>query len=437
MEPPSPPSPPTSATVAAILQTYLSTLASQNLTLPPHHLTLLTTFLTTLLTSPNPLETILPPPTLLTTSTPQSLHIGTGLSITQSLASAIASAKHSVLFSTCFWASSASRDILSDSLRQLSQHTPARRVTVRICFSSSSLLQKLLHTSSPQGKTHPASSWASLGLPTEEELSGLDMTVKSLFFTPFSVMHSKFCIIDSNLLFLPSSNISWEVWLEQCTTFTGPIVSLFSTFWQLVWGTDNDDLPHPLPFLRILSLPPKHLLPPRIPHEPPQTPQNVFILSLLDAASNSVFLQTPNLTSRPLLRALEATLERGVTVEIVTCRRMMVVEQFVTTAASASTEGCVAWLIQRSGGRLGIWEDGVVVSPTACKAVKSHVKALIVDGEVTVLGSANADRASWYTSQEVNVGVFSGEFAGRVRGALVRGLGGRLERVAGGWELRG
>lgn len=69
--------------------------------------------------------------------------------------------------------------------------------------------------------------------------------------------------------------------------------------------------------------------------------------------------------------------------------------------------------------------------PECTAAVKSHVKALIVDGEITVLGSANGDRASWFTSQEVNVAVFDATFAGEVREALVSGLGGRLERVAG------
>lgn len=163
-----------------------------------------------------------------------------------------------------------------------------------------------------------------------------------------------------------------------------------------------------------------------------------------------MYLQTPNLTSRPLLRALEAALERGVGVEVVTCRRMMIVEQFVTTAASASTEGCVGRLVrsaERQGGALGVWyysgagegeeseEVGVTVSKMAREAVQSHVKALIVDGEVTVLGSANGDRASWYTSQEANVSVFSAEFAARTRRGLVRGLGRRLEKVVGRGEL--
>lgn len=59
--------------------------------------------------------------------------------------------------------------------------------------------------------------------------------------------------------------------------------------------------------------------------------------------------------------------------------------------------------------------------------VKTHVKAIVVDGEITVLGSANADRASWWTSGEVGVAVLDKEWAREVRRGLVRGLGGRWE----------
>lgn len=54
---------------------------------------------------------------------------------------------------------------------------------VRICLSSLSLLQKLFHTSSPEGKTYPPEIWHSkLGLPGQHDLTGLDLEVKSIFF---------------------------------------------------------------------------------------------------------------------------------------------------------------------------------------------------------------------------------------------------------------
>lgn len=79
--------------------------------------------------------------------------------------------------------------------------------------------------------------------------------------------------------------------------------------------------------------------------------------------------------------------------------------------------------------------DRVEVGEATRGAVKTHVKALVVDGEVTVLGSCNADRASWWTSGEVGVVVLDKVWAEDVRRGLVKGLGGRWEEEEGMGEL--
>jgi phosphatidylserine/phosphatidylglycerophosphate/cardiolipin synthase-like enzyme len=61
--------------------------------------------------------------------------------------------------------------------------------------------------------------------------------------------------------------------------------------------------------------------------------------------------------------------------------------------------------------------------------VNSHLKLVMVDEEVTVLGSGNMDRASWYTSQELGVAFFSREMAGNIRECVDEGLEGRVEYV--------
>lgn len=60
---------------------------------------------------------------------------------------------------------------------------------------------------------------------------------------------------------------------------------------------------------------------------------------------------------------------------------------------------------------------------------KSHLKCVIMDECVTVLGSGNMDRASWFTSQELGIALFSKEFAGNVRGTVHEGLEGRIRYV--------
>lgn len=71
--------------------------------------------------------------------------------------------------------------------------------------------------------------------------------------------------------------------------------------------------------------------------------------------------------------------------------------------------------------RIGYYHPRVGVKSTE-EPVKSHLKCAIMDDEVVVLGSGNMDRASWYTSQELGVALFSDEFAGCVRGTIEEGL---------------
>lgn len=61
--------------------------------------------------------------------------------------------------------------------------------------------------------------------------------------------------------------------------------------------------------------------------------------------------------------------------------------------------------------------------------VKSHLKMVVVDGEVSLLGSGNMDRASWFTSQELGVAFLASEVAEKIRGAVDEGLEGRVVYV--------
>jgi len=54
-------------------------------------------------------------------------------------------------------------------------------------------------------------------------------------------------------------------------------------------------------------------------------------------------------------------------------------------------------------------------APGIVEPVQSHLKLTIIDGEITVLGSGNMDRASWYTSQELGVAFISKELASMIR----------------------
>ncbi|EON67565.1 hypothetical protein W97_06933 [Coniosporium apollinis CBS 100218] len=475
------------------------------------------------------------PSALITTSFAHSFTLGTGNQIFTSIIPAIEAAESEVLIVTCFWARSASLDQLCTALRRLSGKALRRggsRIRVSICFSSRSLWQKLFQTSSLDGHIYPPKSWSkTLSLPPCGDLGGLDLTVKSVFVRPFSVMHPKFVVVDRRRALLPSCNVSWENWFEGCIELSGPVVSQFVGFWEEFWdqgsnkppisngnssgpardaltltesgtsappmtvngyvdiltdsignSTAQDQLPTTAPAITAVSLnakiplptvflPSPHHLNPRFRPFPwqtaapaPPTPLNTFILHLLYHAQTSIYIQTPNLTSPPILSALLAALRCGIDVHIVTNARLMLLEQLGT--AGTTTARCVRKLIKRyraiaappltaysleralpAPGRLRIEYFQPLPTSTSSTSgsradeeqepVQSHLKLTIVDQDVTVLGSGNMDRASWYTSQELGVAFFSAELAGRVRGAVEGALRGRKRGVFGDGEGEG
>ena len=329
---------------------------------------------------------------------------GCGLDIfTGTLAPAIASARHEILFVTCFLANlSPSLAALSDALRALaavragSSSATKRPLRIRIGFSSRSLWQRLFHTFSRDGHVYSPDSWVSvLGLPDPEAMraGGIDLEAKSLFFNPLGILHPKFVIIDRTTAWLPSCNTSWECWFEGCVQVRGHVVEKqLLGFWSDVWGrgngwllaehnwggddasSDHDEQPpetdqrgqppngkisvHTVRLDRSLTSIPTVLLPsswhvnprfqplPFFPAiSPPMTPLNTALLTLLAGARSSIYLISPNVTCPAVLDALLAAVARGVDVHILTSRKMMVLEQLVT--AGTTTERCLARLRDR------------------------------------------------------------------------------------------
>lgn len=189
------------------------------------------------------------PSTLITTSQPISFTLGTGYQVLKSALAKCEATKHELVIVTCFWAESSSRGLISSLLLKLSAKAVAqsRWIRVRLCFSSHSISQKLFQTSSLDGENYPPSTWPDLGLPAAEHLQGLDMVVKSIFVRPFSVMHPKFILMDRELAFLPSCNVSWEDWFEGCIEMRGGIVAKLFDFWAAFWTRGEGALPPFLP----------------------------------------------------------------------------------------------------------------------------------------------------------------------------------------------
>ncbi|KAM5356636.1 hypothetical protein ACJ41O_003282 [Fusarium nematophilum] len=412
---------------------------------------------------------------LITTSVPRSLYVGTGHSIyTRALLPAILSARHSVQLVTCYWAASPSLDAIRETLLQLAAARSEANVqtTLRIAigFSSRGLFQKLFHPASRDGYVYAPSQYPELGLPGQDVLrnAGIELTVKSLFFTPFSVMHPKFVIVDGTRAWVPSCNVSWERWFEGCVEVEGDIVGRLLAFYERVWGDrkahgdgglqnetqinlqherpkDGDetsatqfiDFPTDGPVPAIF-LPSPHHRNPRFSFfpflsqsNPPMTPLNAALLTLFANAQRRITILTPNVTSGPVVDALLDALARGVDVQIRTSKGMMLIEQLVT--ACTTTSWCLGKLIKRYKALVNQPRasdpEAQLVPPGKLEIlyyrrldarrdmddepVLSHFKMTLVDEEYLVLGSGNMDRASWWTSQEIGLLFYVPGFQGQ------------------------
>jgi phosphatidylserine/phosphatidylglycerophosphate/cardiolipin synthase-like enzyme len=412
--------------------------------------------------------------------------VGSGEDIYNHICPAIELAQEELILVTCFWAKSSSLDNLCASLRALSKRVTENqeaRIRVFIGFSSVSALQKLFHTRSTQGRIYPPTEWTKkLWLPDPAELPGLDIQIKSIFVVPFSIIHTKFVIIDRKLVFLPSCNVSWESWFEGCITLSGPIIEQFIRFWEKFWlrsdammdeangSTDvvenNASIPQLATYaqpgaaystvsLKHLSscytvfLPSPHHRNPRfsLPWQqcrpPPSTPLNGFLTELIESATSSIYMQTPNVTSPPVLKMLLQALRRGVNVHVLTSERLMILEQVVT--AGTTTSRCVKKLVKlykRSASspylpdlesdqvpigslKIEYYQPRPEHERLGGEPAQSHLKLTIVDEEWTILGSGNMDRASWYTSQELGVAFNSKQLAKEVKQAVAAQMFGR------------
>ncbi|KAG0652519.1 hypothetical protein D0Z07_0639 [Hyphodiscus hymeniophilus] len=193
--------------------------------------------------------------------------------------------------------------------------------------------------------------------------------------------------MDRERAWLPSCNVSWEEWFEGCVELRGEVTSKLFDFWVSFWGRDGGGMELPSSVYnetpdagRVISplspqrpavptratsrllgctefpqsttqtilLPSPHHRHPNFQYsssvEPPVTPLNVFILTMFANAVRSVWIATPNLTCRPVVKALLSALGRGIDVIIITSRRLMILEQLVTAGTITELE---IWKLRR------------------------------------------------------------------------------------------
>ncbi|OAA66761.1 IQ calmodulin-binding motif protein [Niveomyces insectorum RCEF 264] len=153
----------------------------------------------------------------------------------------------------------------------------------------------------------------------------------------------------------------------------------------------------------------------RPPYGPPThysvvQPQNAAWLSALRNARKNVFIQTPTLNAEPLIPAIREACERGLDVICYICLGYNDAGELLPR--QGGTNEMIAHQLYASlsdNGRKHLhyfWyvaKDQTRPITQSKKQRDCHIKLMIVDETIGIMGNGNQDTQSWYHSQEINV----------------------------------
>lgn len=185
------------------------------------------------------------------------------------------------------------------------------------------------------------------------------------------------------------------------------------------WATveDSDDLdqfrphvvhaPHdPFPVAMVCRRP--HGMPG---HQDIRNPQNAAWLAGCRYAKKKVFIQTPTLNARPIVRAVMAACRRGVEVHLLLDLGFNDMGESIP-GQGGTNEQVVDRLYKKLGSEgkskhLHVFwytgKDQIRPLNAVKKQRNCHIKLAVYDDEVMILGNGNQDSQSWFHSQEINV----------------------------------
>lgn len=153
----------------------------------------------------------------------------------------------------------------------------------------------------------------------------------------------------------------------------------------------------------------------RAPYGPPNhnsisMPQNAAWLSALRNAKKNVFIQSPTLNAAPLVPAIIEACERGIDVYCYIClgyndtgellpmqgghNDMVAHHMYTSLSVEAKQRLHYFWYVAKDQTRPIVQER---------KKRSCHVKLMIVDEHIGIIGNGNQDTQSWFHSQEINV----------------------------------
>ena len=181
-------------------------------------------------------------------------------------------------------------------------------------------------------------------------------------------------------------------------------------------------------------------------HDGVYMPQNEAWLSAVRNATHSVFIQTPDLNAAPLLPELLAAVRRGINVTYYVCLGYNDAGELLPRQGGhnemVSNKLYEELTEPAERARLHVHyyvaKDQVMPIHNKFKSRSCHIKLMIVDEHLGIMGNGNQDAQSWYHSQEVNIMIDSAAICAKWREGIERnqntGRYGKADQNDGIWR---
>jgi cardiolipin synthase len=328
-----------------------------------------------------------------------------GMALAKDMLSAIQGARKTILFETFLWG----EDPIGKQFKQALIERARAGVEVYIIYDR---LGNLFY-SSPRFKQFPK-------LPTLHVLPYRSVRRPRHLLDPRRIArdHRKLLIVDGQTGFAGGYNISerWLRWRDTHMRLQGPAVSEFITAFTSFWNHECGDRPRlkqPLqewnPHIRVYCNDAIQM----------SFPIRAIYMNAIERAQERIWItQAYFVPDRMLLGALMRAAKRGVDVRI-----MMPAKSEHVTADRLSQrrfERCL-----RSGIRIFPYNGPIL-----------HAKTATVDGQWSMIGSANFDRLSLFGNHEINVEMFSRDLARQMEELFERDLESAEELERQEWAQR-
>jgi len=275
------------------------------------------------------------------------------------------------------------------------------------------------HLMSNRVSIHPSRLW----IPTFKNLS---VRVVSYHDVPLGTMHAKFMVVDRRVAIISSNNIQDRPNLELSVELHGNVASKIHNLFKQLWQHSKASIEIPSLAVDAGTDYKTVILAYRKAFggffERFASPQNVAWQWIIQHARANVFVQTPNLNARVLIRLLIEACKRGVVVTLYLTLGFNDRKENLPFQGGTNLDN-VKRIFRDLGSEhrhnLHVHWYTAKGAPGPQRGVHSHVKFMSADDNVAMLGNANFDNLSVYHSMEVNLVCFGRETVSRLKESLV------------------